>query len=138
MCDHHEQVVEEEDFPLMDAAPLSSVWIRNLEELTAANQPAVRQGQHLQQKHKHSVVFVYFLWNLSSFSGLTWLERLRSQWFFSPASFRPPSSPPPEPETRGHRWSSAPISGFFRRWRLEDLEGCPDRYRRLREDEGQI
>lgn len=49
--DYHQQVVEQEDFSLVDAAPLSSVRIRNLEQLTAAHQPAMRQGQHLQHTH---------------------------------------------------------------------------------------
>ncbi len=50
---YHEQVVEQEDFSLVDAAPLSSVWIWNLKQLTAAHQPAMRQGQHLQRTHTH-------------------------------------------------------------------------------------
>lgn len=51
---YHKQVVEQEDFSLVDAAPLSSVWIGNLEQLTAAHQPAMRQRQHLQHTHRQT------------------------------------------------------------------------------------
>lgn len=34
---YHEQVIEQEDFSLVDAAPLTSVWIGNLKQLTAAH-----------------------------------------------------------------------------------------------------
>ena len=46
---YHQQVVEQEDFSLVDAASLTSVWIRNLVELTAAHQPAMRHREHLRK-----------------------------------------------------------------------------------------
>lgn len=54
--DYHQQVVEQEDFSLVDAAPLAPVWIRDLEQLTAANQSAMRQGEHLQHTKHDGVV----------------------------------------------------------------------------------
>lgn len=44
---YHQQVVEQEDLPLVNAAPLRSVRVGNLEQLTAAHEPAMRQRQHL-------------------------------------------------------------------------------------------
>lgn len=50
-CGYHQQVIEQEDFSLVDAAPLTSVWIGNLKQLTAAHQPPVRHGEHLGDTH---------------------------------------------------------------------------------------
>lgn len=49
--DYHQQVVEQEDFSLVDAAALTPVGVGNLKKLTAAHQPAVRQRQHLGYTH---------------------------------------------------------------------------------------
>lgn len=47
MMSYHQQVIEQEDLSLVDAAPLGSVRVGNLEQLAAAHQPAVRQRQNL-------------------------------------------------------------------------------------------
>lgn len=65
--DYHEQVVEQEDFSLVNATPLTSVWIWNLEQLTAAHQPAVRHGEHL--PHTHSQIPVKVPHDVASAQG---------------------------------------------------------------------
>lgn len=120
---YHEQVVEKEDFSLMDAAPLGPVRIGNLEQLTAAHQPAVGQRQNL----RHRRTWFYPPTVSSSFlftQANRGLDVLR-------VSCRPPSSPPPGPVTRGRRWSSAPTSGSVRRWPPAGLWGYPDHYPHL-------
>lgn len=122
--DYHEQVVEQEDFSLVDAAPLTSVWIRNLKQLTAAHQPAVRHGEHLPPPHTHTQ---------SQSPVKVPHDGASAQRDVSQAFCRQPSSPRPGPGRRGHRWSSAPISGSFHRWPPEGLWGCPGRYQPLLE-----
>lgn len=46
-CSYHKEIVEEEDFPLMQPEPLGAVWIWYLIELTAANQSTVGKRQDL-------------------------------------------------------------------------------------------
>lgn len=65
---YHQQVVEQEDFSLVDAAALTPVGVGNLEELTAAHQPAVRQRQHLGHTHTHTPL-TSLLTNLRSSVG---------------------------------------------------------------------
>lgn len=48
---HHQQVVEEEDLPLVNTAPLRPVGVRYLIQLAAAHQPTVGQRQYLQAPH---------------------------------------------------------------------------------------
>ena len=134
---YHQQVVEQEDFSLVDAASLTSVWIRNLVELTAAHQPAMRHREHLRKPppppHTHTHTHAQSVPGEGSFRhgigpGL--------QGGILQASCQQPSSPQPGPERRGHRWSAVPISGSAHRWPPEGLWGCPDRYRPLKEAHG--
>lgn len=54
MKPHHQQVVEQEDLPLVNSCPLGSVGVRHLIELTAAYQPAVWQRHHLHKTQKEN------------------------------------------------------------------------------------
>lgn len=118
---YHQQVIEQEDFSLVDAAALTPVWVGNLKELTAAHQPAVRQRQHLGDTHTINL-------SADRSAEQRWRRRRGLR-----ASCRPPCAPRPGPETRGHRWSSAPTSGCVRRWRPAGRGGCPDRCPHLTE-----
>lgn len=42
-CPYHEEIIEEEDLPLMQPQPLGAVWIWHLIELAATNQATVRK-----------------------------------------------------------------------------------------------
>lgn len=44
---YHQEVIEEEDLPLVHPGPLRSVGVRDLVQLAAAHQPTVGEGQHL-------------------------------------------------------------------------------------------
>lgn len=41
-CSYHQEVIEEEDFSLMEAKFLRLVWVRHLEQPAVTHQPSVR------------------------------------------------------------------------------------------------
>lgn len=57
---HHQEVIKQEDLPLMLAEFLQSVWIRDLKQSAVAHEPAMSLRQHLQ--HTHTNMFVSLAW----------------------------------------------------------------------------
>lgn len=47
---HHEEVVEQEDLPLMQAQLLELVGVRHFKQTAVTHQPAMGQRQHLDRK----------------------------------------------------------------------------------------
>lgn len=61
---YHQEVIEQEDLSLVQSKFLGLIWVWNLEEPAVADQPSVRQREHLCREEKLWLSRLPFLWGL--------------------------------------------------------------------------